>query len=78
MRYYQYDANGNLVGTDDTEAPAPSPGGGGSGTVGSDGKDGSIIYPVDFEPVTGQSYTGYNPQDFLLGPSSTLYPLKSA
>lgn len=76
MRYYQYDANGNLVRTDDTEASPPSSGsGGGSSTPGADGKPGSQIYPVNFEPVPGQSYSGYNSQDFLLSPSSTLYPL---
>lgn len=80
VRYYQYDANGNLVSTDDsdTSTPGGGSGGGGAGTPGKDGRDGSIIYSVNFEPVPGQAYTGYNPQDLLLSPSSTLYPLQTA
>lgn len=78
-----YDAQGNLI-TETSNAPGtsnPATGGGGTGAPGAPGKDGapgSVTYFVDFEPVPGQTVTGYNSQDNLLGPSGTLYSLKSA
>lgn len=81
MQTDTYDAQGNLI-TETQNAPGTSSpaggGGGGSGTPGKDGAPGSVIYLVDFEPSPGQTVTGYNPQDRLVGPSGTLYSLQSA
>lgn len=81
MQTDTYDAQGNLI-TETQNSPGTSTpaggGGGGSGTPGAPGAPGSVTYFVNFEPSPGQTVTGYNPQDNLLGPSGTLYPLQTA